>query len=405
MHDAVLDWVGRWSAGARIVIDLGGRDVNGTCRPLFPDAQYAAVDIVDGPGVDIVADIRAWRSDWHPLGALGDSEPFADVVLCTEVFEHLDGWQDVCVTAFEELKPGGRFIVTCAGPGRPPHSGRDAVPTPEPDEHYANISPEELTKALEAAGFVVSACHQVGHDTQALAIKPLASPIPLNVDLTPDPFPHLVLDGVWSDELLTAIVAEFPDLDAAWRSYGNENERKLEGGPDLWGPAIRTLFATLGSPRTLDRLELLTGIPDLSVEFVGGGYHLIPPGAGKLGIHTDFNRSPHTGLYRRLNCLVYLNRGWTDEGGRLELWCDHGPDPARIIGSTTPEGIAHALGKDRVVIAPEFNRTVIFETSDRSWHGHPHTADRWRLSVAAYFFSPEPPPGYRGDHSTVWRDR
>jgi Rps23 Pro-64 3,4-dihydroxylase Tpa1-like proline 4-hydroxylase len=53
-------------------------------------------------------------------------------------------------------------------------------------------------------------------------------------------------------------------------------------------------------------------------------------------------------------------------------------------------------------IAPEFNRTVIFETSDHSWHGHPVPADRWRKSVAAYFFTDEPPEGYHSDHSTVW---
>lgn len=376
MHPAVLDWVTRWSTGSQYVLDLGGRDVNGTCRPVFPHAFYETVDITDGPGVDHIGDARTWRS--------GDPAQF-DTVLCTEVFEHLPGWQNVCDTAYHELRPGGRFIVTCAGPGRPPHSGRDAVPTPEPDEHYANVSPEELAKALTAAGFEMAACRQHGLDTQALAIKPYPSPIPPGAAMVDDPFPNVIVDGLWPDDLLDAVVAEFPDLTAGWRRYGNDNEHKLEGGPDLWGPAIHILFATLRSPDTIARLEDLTGIRGLVMETVGGGYHLIPPGAGRLAVHTDFNRSPHSNLYRRLNCLVYLNRDWRDPGGRLELWPDGDGDPT--------------------VVAPEFNRIVIFETSDRSWHGHPQPADRWRLSVAAYYFSPDPPPGYREDHSTVWRSR
>lgn len=199
---------------------------------------------------------------------------------------------------------------------------------------------------------------------------------------TPEPFPHLVLDGRWDDELLARVVAEFPNpRDRRWRRYGNEHEAKYEGPEPMWGPRTRILLSRF---RTLvPHLGEAFGIPDLSMETVGGGYHLIPPG-GMLDVHTDFNRSPTSGLYRRLNLLVYLNRGWQDPGGRLELWPDDG---------------------DPTVIAPEFNRTVIFETSDHSWHGHPEPAQRWRLSVAAYFFSPEPPRGYLEDHSTVWRDK
>lgn len=198
-------------------------------------------------------------------------------------------------------------------------------------------------------------------------------------DPTEVPFPYVVVDDYWPADTLNNVVREFPaPTDPRWKRYGNANEGKFEGPPGMWGPWTQTLF---------DHFERLTpvlssafGIPDLSMETIGGGYHLIPPG-GHLQVHTDFNRSPDTKLYRRLNLLVFLNRDWQDPGGLLEL---HGDD--RVIE-----------------IAPEFNRAVVFETSDRSWHGHPHRAFRWRFSVAAYFFSPEPPPGYEGDHSTRWK--
>lgn len=203
-------------------------------------------------------------------------------------------------------------------------------------------------------------------------------------DLTPEPtpFPHCVVDGHWDPDLLDAIVSEFPHpQDPRWQRFDNPHERKLGGTPDMWGPATTKYMAQLDA--LTSQLSEAFGIEGLSMETVGGGMHLIPPG-GHLDIHTDFNRSPDTGLHRRLNCLTFLNQDWTDPGGHLQLW---------------PDGTASCP----IDIVPEHNRMVVFETSDRSWHGHPTPATRWRLSVAAYFFSPDPPTGYRADHSTVWR--
>lgn len=196
-----------------------------------------------------------------------------------------------------------------------------------------------------------------------------------------EPFPHVVVDGWWDEGLLRAVLAEFPDNEApGWRRYHNSNERKAEGPPGLWGPRTRDLYAQIDA-RTPE-LEAAFGIDGLHMETVGGGYHLIAPG-GYLAVHADFNRSPVTGRYRRLNLLVYLNDGWDEplSGGNLQLW-----DGGGCV----------------VDIAPELNRTVVFETSDHSWHGHPHPANRWRRSVAAYFFTEAPPPGYRSEHSTIW---
>jgi len=200
-----------------------------------------------------------------------------------------------------------------------------------------------------------------------------------NLAVVEDPFRHLVLDGWWDAELLRAVADEFPDPQSGgWRRYSNGNERKLEGPPNLWGERTRELYEVIES-RTSD-LEKAFGIVGLHMETIGGGYHCIAPG-GFLAVHTDFNRSTKTRRYRRLNLLIYLNHDWNDPGGHLELW---------------------NAGGCVVDVAPEFNRTVVFETSDHSWHGHPKPAQRWRRSVASYFFTEEPPPGYRSDHSTVW---
>lgn len=210
-------------------------------------------------------------------------------------------------------------------------------------------------------------------------------------EIISEPFRHCVLDDYWDPKLLEEVFDEFPlPSDPRWICYDNEHEGKYHGDTPMWGPRVSELLENFRE-LTPD-LSKLFEIPDLVMETVGGGMHLIPPG-GRLDIHTDFNRSPNTGLYRRLNLMCYLNRSWGDPGGVLELWPDLDEDRREEAG--LPPGVLR--------YEPEFNRTVIFESSDRSWHGHPIPAKRWRLSVAAYYFSPDPPPGYSEDHSTVWR--
>jgi len=197
------------------------------------------------------------------------------------------------------------------------------------------------------------------------------------------PFPHQVIDDLFDPGELAAIVAEMPAARTpGWRIYeGHEESHKHEGGQHLWGPITRRFFARLANPDTLAWLSDLTGIDDLIFSAVGGGYHLIPEG-GRLEMHTDFNEID--GLYRRLNLLVYLNADWTrDDGGCLELGA--------------PES--------RITIVPTFNRTVIFTTSDWSLHGHPLPVapGKTRRSLAAYYFTADPPPDFTCPHSTIWR--
>jgi SAM-dependent methyltransferase len=142
MHPEVLAWVRRHATGEPVtVLDLGGRDNNGSPRSLFPAAEYRVLDMVDGPDVDVLADAAAWTPDREH-----------DVVVCTEVFEHTPDWPQIVLTAFKALRPGGRLIITCAGPGRPAH-GAWGAGAPGPGEHYANVDPAALGAALRQAGF------------------------------------------------------------------------------------------------------------------------------------------------------------------------------------------------------------------------------------------------------------
>ena len=160
-----MQWIAKYATtGPVSVLDLGGRDINGSPEPLFPASAYTVLDLRDGPGVDITADAATWDPDGRVW----------DVVICAETFEHTANWRAIVRTAWKACKPGGRFIVTTAAPGRPPHSAVDGEFRLLPGEHYANIRPAELALALTAAGWadVLVDVQAFPCDVRATAVKP-----------------------------------------------------------------------------------------------------------------------------------------------------------------------------------------------------------------------------------------
>lgn len=162
MHPAAYDWVARFAtAGDLTVLDIGGRNINGTVRDLFPGAtEYVAVDLYPGPGVDVVGDVTEWETDAR-----------FDVVVCAEVLEHAANWRGIVATAYERCREGGRFVMTCAGPGRHPHSGVDGEWRLHDGEHYGNIAPEEMEAELAAGGWSSFTVDQQGLDLRSIAFR------------------------------------------------------------------------------------------------------------------------------------------------------------------------------------------------------------------------------------------
>jgi Rps23 Pro-64 3,4-dihydroxylase Tpa1-like proline 4-hydroxylase len=209
------------------------------------------------------------------------------------------------------------------------------------------------------------------------------------------PFPHVVLDDFLDPELVDRVLAEFPQPKAIrWQRFDNEKEIKLASAAESsFGAVTRLLLYHLNSITFLEFLSRVTGIPNLISDpsFEGGGLHQIVRG-GKLGIHADFNRHRAYNLDRRLNLLLYLNKGWREEyGGHLQLWDrDMTRCEARIL--------------------PVFNRVVVFGTTDFTYHGHPDPLqcpqDMTRKSLALYYFSNGRPAEEVSDrHSTLFRAR
>ena len=163
MHPAARSYVARTLGETpyRRVVEIGGRNINGGVRDLIPHEEWLSVDLEPGVDVDVVGDCREWRPPWP-----------ADLVICLEVLEHAPDPDGIVVAAIGYLARSGRLLLTCAGPGRPEHSGQDGMPQLQPGEHYANIDPNRLRSILQAALVDVEVVYdETDHDVRATGVR------------------------------------------------------------------------------------------------------------------------------------------------------------------------------------------------------------------------------------------
>ncbi|MBC7892081.1 MAG: 2OG-Fe(II) oxygenase [Sphingobacteriaceae bacterium] len=214
-----------------------------------------------------------------------------------------------------------------------------------------------------------------------------------------DPFPNISFDNFFNPDLLDAILEEFPDLEGNNDiRFHTPNEVKLASkGEARFGAAAKAFTHFLNSEPFLQFLQELTGIEETLTPdpyFEGGGFHQTKAG-GFLKIHADFNKHRKTGLDRRLNVLVYLNKDWKEEyGGHFELW---NRDMSRCARK----------------ILPAFNTMALFTTTDFSYHGLPNPLtcppDRSRRSLALYYYTNGRPASEINqgleDHTTLFKSR
>jgi len=213
------------------------------------------------------------------------------------------------------------------------------------------------------------------------------------------PYRHVVIDGFFAADVADSLLREFPPFDAkfALNEAGEVGNKAVVENIRGIGPAYTALDDLIKSRGFLDLVGRITGICELQYDpwYFGGGTHENREGQD-LDPHIDFNRHPVDRTHRRLNLIVYLNPMWDDAwGGALEIHRD-------------PRAPDNQIKR----ITPLFNRCVIFETNEISWHGFsritlpPDRRQLSRRSIALYFYTRERPQDEIADaHSTVYVDR
>lgn len=208
-----------------------------------------------------------------------------------------------------------------------------------------------------------------------------------------EPFKHYVFDNFLAPNVADDLATFFPSADGDWYTYDNFFEKKRAQDKIHKMPNHHAIVCMFGnSGPFVEFLEQTTGItgliPDPALR--GGGLHQIYPG-GKLDIHADFNFHKKLGLHRRLNAILYLNKGWERAwGGDLELW-------------------DKSMTSCAVRLEPIFNRFVVFETTDTAFHGHPEPLKCpdgvTRKSMAWYYYTSSPGVEVTKPHSTMFKKR
>lgn len=202
-----------------------------------------------------------------------------------------------------------------------------------------------------------------------------------------DPFPHIVVDNFWDHDLLARAYEQFASpADPRWKTYRETQEwgKRCMDEPLTWSNGVAQMMSHMASPSVVEALEDLTGFKGLTADWVGGGAHMTGEG-GRLDMHVDFNVHPDGKRLRKLNVLVFMNPEWDP------LW----------------GGVLYLGEHKEVEVIPTWNRMVIFECSDKSWHGHPEpvTRDQWRRSLACYYYVPVSEGDDVQPHTTTWLSR
>lgn len=201
---------------------------------------------------------------------------------------------------------------------------------------------------------------------------------------TAEPFPHVVIDNFFPEDVARRIAATFPGIDDIdWKfegpgdskHSGNKLVEKVSTSDEMkFPPFVRFMMMQFQSGIFCKFLDKLTGFQHLAPDpsHHGCGLHSTGNG-GRLMLHIDASRHPNKDLNQLINVIYYCSPDWKPEwGGGLELWNE---DASRCIKK----------------VEPLFNRMIIFYTAGRSWHGHPHPVtcppDRRRNSLALYYYT------------------
>ena len=203
-----------------------------------------------------------------------------------------------------------------------------------------------------------------------------------NMKCDSNPFDHWVIDNFLDSVDAEKLSKEFINYDSSQdvvHYQGWIAEKKTCNVWNRFPPLTYKTFSNLLSLDFVTHLSAITGItplyPDIGLH--GGGWHMHKAG-GNLALHLDYSIHPKTQLQRKLNLIVYLEEEYKPEwGGGLEFW-SHDEENNRPLEKVK-------------VIEPVFNRAVLFDTTQNSWHGFPQPITcpegKMRKSFAVYYMT------------------
>jgi Rps23 Pro-64 3,4-dihydroxylase Tpa1-like proline 4-hydroxylase len=192
-----------------------------------------------------------------------------------------------------------------------------------------------------------------------------------------EPFTHIVIDNFLKQDVIDKVFNEIPVLNDDFYEYYNPLEIKyVYDKIDKLQSNIKNVFYALSHTKIIDKLKHIFNIDNLEYDPLlhGAGIHL-HPNNGRLHMHLDYEKHPILENKQRiLNIILYLNKQWkTEWNGDTQLWDKN-------------------MSECKVRSYPEYNKAIIFKTSENSWHGVPDiikcSENEFRKTLAFYYIKP-----------------
>ena len=276
-----------------------------------------------------------------------------------------------------------------------------------PNSMLAVLTREETEVVLRHPELTPQHCVRKGPDCEGVepALKNLVNSAVIdqsaelnNQFLSARPFRHIAVDNFLEDVFARSLLENFPAFHEklAINEDGEVGGKAVQEKVSSLGPVWRQLDVLVAGSEFRQLISDITGIDDLKFDpaYFGGGTHENLHGQS-LNPHVDFNYHPLTRQHRRLNLILYLSPEWDEKwGGSIQLHKDPYLPPA---------------DDEIITITPAFNRCVIFETNEHSWHGFKRIdlpedkRDLSRKSFALYYYTDKRPAEELGaEHSTIY---
>jgi len=216
-----------------------------------------------------------------------------------------------------------------------------------------------------------------------LIINPLNSEKLQQEFFSSTPFNHVVIDNFWSEDFAMIIASELPDYNTNETDANYDNPIEKKKTIQDWVKFPKNVYKAFSILVGHSFTSFVGGFirqPNLVADFGlhGGGIHMHKAG-DYLNAHYDYDIHPKMDMQRKLNIIIYMQPDWKDVwGGNLGLWSHDSEtnQPKELIKS----------------IVPKFNRAVIFDTTQNSWHGVTEgifaPEGIYRRSLAAYYLIP-----------------
>lgn len=222
-----------------------------------------------------------------------------------------------------------------------------------------------------------------------------------NINYFIKPYKHLVIDNFFDHKLINECLKNFPSTSCKNWEFTNDKDIEIKYR-SKWTSEFDIPEGVIEVVRILNGADFLKSISEVfkikklipDPYFTGGGLNVTKKG-GLLDVHVDGNYHDATGLNRRLNALLFLNKNWTPNwGGEFGLYDSKGKKCIKKI-------------------EPIFNRLVVFDTHDTSWHGLPDPINfpetNPRKSILLYYYTKEKRSlnqiKISKPHSALWKRR